>query len=167
MQLTAPVQRALNEQVGKEFYAAYLYLAMSCWFAERNLDGFAKWMRIQAQEERDHAMRILGYLEDRKGHVELGAIAQPKVAWKTPLGVFEAAARHEAQVSSSLKALYERAGKDKDYATQVMLQWFLTEQVEEEKTSTAIVERLRLFGDTPSGLMMLDRQLGERGGEKG
>lgn len=162
MRLTAPVQKALNEQIGKELHAAYLYLAMSCWFAERNLDGFAKWMRIQAQEEREHALRILDYLQDRGGHVDLGAIAKPRVGWKSPLGVFEAAARHEADVSASIKALYERAGREKDHATQVMLQWFLTEQVEEEKTSTAIVERLRLFGDSPSGLLMLDRQLGER-----
>lgn len=163
MRLGGALEKSLNEQVRKEFHAAYLYLAMSAWFAERNLDGFARWMRLQAGEERDHALRIFDYLLDRGGSVALQAIEQPRVSWKTPLQVFEAARKHEVAVSDSIRVLYEQAKKEKDYATEVMLQWFLTEQVEEEKASHAIVERLRLAGDSPSGLLMLDRQLGERG----
>jgi len=164
MQLSSAMQKTLNEQVGKEFNAAHLYLAMSAWFAERNLDGFASWMLAQSREEQGHAMKLFDYILDRGGSVQLQAVAQPKAGWKTPLQVFEAAAAHEAVVSASIVAIYEQAGKARDHATQVMLQWFLTEQVEEEKTSTALVERLRLVGDSPSGLLMLDRQLGERGG---
>ena len=164
MKLSATLQKSLNDQVRKEFHASYLYLAMSAWFAERTLDGFAAWMRAQAREESNHAMRIFDYILDRGGSVVLQAIDQPKPAWKSPLAVFEAAFAHEARVSASIKSLYEQAVKEKDHATGVMLQWFLTEQVEEEKTSSAIVERLRLVGDSASGLLMLDRQLGERGG---
>lgn len=165
MRLSTAMQKSLNDQVRKEFNAAYLYLGMSAWLAERNLDGFAKWMRIQAREEQGHALRILDYLLDRKASVRLETVEQPKRDWKSPLQVFEAAAKHEAAVSAGVQALYEQASREKDYPTQVMLQWFLTEQVEEEKSSTAIVERLRLVGESPPGLLMLDRQMGERTAE--
>jgi ferritin len=165
MRFSNAMQQAMNDQIGREFGAAHLYLAMSAWFAERNYDGFAKWMRIQSREESAHAMKLFDYLLDRGGRVALQAVPQPKAPWKTPLQVFAAAARHEAEVSSSIHQLYEKATREKDYSTQVMLQWFLTEQVEEEKTSAAIVDRLRLIGDSPSGLLLLDRALGERGPE--
>lgn len=162
MKLDAALARALNQQVAKEFNAAHLYLAMSAWFAERNLDGFATWMMRQGDEERSHAMRIYEFLLDRGASVTLEAIAAPKAAWKTPMQVFEAAGKHEAMVSESIVKLYEQARKARDYPTEVMLQWFLTEQVEEEKTSSTLVERLRMVGDSPAGLLMLDRELGAR-----
>lgn len=165
MRLSNGMQKSLNEQVRKEFNAWYLYLAMSAWFGERNFEGFAKWMRLQAGEEQGHAFRIFDYILDRDASVHLAAVDQPKPIWKTPLEVFDAAAKHEAAVSAGIKALYEQAGKEKDYSTQVMLQWFLTEQVEEERTSTAIVERVRLVGESAAGLLMLDRELGARGPE--
>ena len=162
MPMSAALQRAMNDQIQKEFYAHYLYLAMSAWFEERNFEGFAKWMRIQADEERAHAMRIFDFVLDRGGKVRLEAIPEPATKWKTELQVFEDARKHELMVSSSINELYARALAEKDYASQVMLQWFITEQVEEEKTSTALADRLRLVGDSPTGLIILDRQFGER-----
>ncbi|HKP30630.1 MAG TPA: ferritin [Gemmatimonadales bacterium] len=162
MPMSTALQRAMNDQIQKEFYAHYLYLAMSAWFEERNFEGFAKWMRIQADEERNHAMRIFDFVLDRGGKVRLEAIPEPGSKWKTALEVFDAARKHEAMVSSSINDLYSRATAEKDYASQVMLQWFITEQVEEEKTSTSLAERLRLVGDSATGLIILDRQLGER-----
>jgi ferritin len=160
--MSAALQRAMNDQIQKEFYAHYLYLAMSAWFDERNFEGFAKWMRIQADEERNHAMRIFDFVLDRGGQVRLEAIPEPATKWKSALQVFDDARKHEQMVSASINELYSRALAEKDYASQVMLQWFITEQVEEEKTSTALAERLRLVGDSATGLIILDRQLGER-----
>jgi len=165
MAMSAGLQKAMNDQVRKEFAASYLYLAMSAWLAERNFDGFAKWMRIQADEERGHAMRIYDFILDRGGRVALGALEEPKARWKSVLEVFETAKKHEEAVSASINALYARAVTEKDYPSQVMLQWFINEQVEEEKTSSSIVERLRLVGDNASGLLLLDKVMGERGGE--
>lgn len=165
MPMSAALQKAMNDQIRKEFSASYLYLAMAAWCAERNFDGFAKWMRIQADEERSHAMRIYDFLLDRGGHVALGEVAEPAVKWKTVFEVFDAARRHEQMVSSSINALYARGVQEKDYPSQIMLQWFINEQVEEEKTSTAVVERLRLVGESVPGLLLLDRQMGERSRE--
>jgi ferritin len=163
MQLSSPMQKAINDQIRREFASEYVYLAMSAWFAQRTLDGFANWMRIQAGEEHLHAMKLFEYLLDRGGSVALQAMDAPRSKWKTSLEVFEEAKKHEAMVSASIADLYARAVKELDYPTQAMLQWFLTEQVEEEKTSGAIVERVRMAGDNASALLMLDRELGERG----
>jgi ferritin len=159
------MQKAINDQIRKEFASEYVYLAMSGWFAQRTLDGFANWMRVQAGEEHSHAIKLFDYLLDRGGDVVLQPIDAPKVKWKTPLDVFEAARAHESMVSASISDLYARAVQERDYPTQAMLQWFLTEQVEEEKTSGAIVERVKMAGDNSSALLMLDRELGERGPE--
>lgn len=164
MPFSTTMEASLNDQISKEFYAFYLYLAMSAWCAERNFDGFARWMRLQADEERNHAMRIYDFVLDRGGKVTLGPVEQPPVTWKSPLEVFEAARKHEQVVSGSINALYSQALTERDYPSQVMLQWFISEQVEEEKTSAAIVERLRLVGDNSSGLLILDGQLGQRTG---
>lgn len=166
MPMSPALQKAMNEQIRKEFFASYLYLAMGAWFGERNFEGFAKWMRIQADEERGHAMRIYDFVLDRGGRVTLTEIPEPGAKWKSALEVFDAARKHEQMVSASINALYARAVSEKDYPSQVMLQWFINEQVEEEKTSTAIAERLRLVGDSAAGLLILDRGLGERTGAK-
>jgi ferritin len=165
MPLNATLASTLNDQISKEFYASYLYLAMSAWFAERNLDGFAKWMRIQADEERGHGLRLYDFILDRGGRVNLGPIEEPPAKWKSVVEVFEAAKKHEQLVSGSINALYAEAVSEKDYPTQVMLQWFITEQVEEERTSTAIVDRVRLVRDNEAGLLFLDRELGQRVGK--
>jgi ferritin len=119
-------------------------------------------MRVQAQEEASHAMKLFDYLDDRGAVIRLEAIDRPGADWKTVLEVFEAAKQHEARVSAGIQELYELTLREKDYPSQVMLQWFLTEQVEEEKTSTEIVETLRIIGDNSSGLLLYDRELGQR-----
>lgn len=162
MKLSAKVQAAMNEQMRREFVAYYLYLAMSAWFSRRNYPGFAAWMRAQAREEESHALKFFDYVDDRGGEVVLEAIDRPKADWKSVLAVFEAAKAHEARVSQGIHKLYELALVEKDYASQAMLQWFITEQVEEEKTSTQIVETLRIIKDSSSGLLMYDRELGGR-----
>lgn len=163
MRISTSMQRALNEQIRKEFGASYLYLSMAAYFAEKNLNGFARWMRMQAMEEAKHAMRIFDFVEDRGGRVTLEAVDRPPPDYPSALAVFEHARDHEAKVSAGIHALFEMAGSEKDWATQAMLQWFITEQVEEEKTSSEIVDTLRMIGDSASGLYMYDKELGRRG----
>lgn len=162
MRLSKKIQAAMNEQMRREFGAYYLYLAMAAWFSQRNFDGFSRWMRAQAQEEATHAMKFFDYIIDRSGEITLEGIDRPKADWKSVLAVFEAAKAHEARVSEGIHRLYELTLAEKDYASQAMLQWFITEQVEEEKTSTHIVETLRIIGDSASGLLLYDRELGGR-----
>jgi len=163
MQLSAAVQAAMNDQLRKELNAYYLYLSMSAYLGHRNYEGFASWMRAQAGEEQAHAMKILAYIEDRGGRVKLGPLDEPQHEFASPLEAFTVARDHEAKVSASIIALYELALKEKDYASQAMLQWFITEQVEEEKTSTQIVDTLTMIGDNANGLYMFDKELGRRG----
>lgn len=156
------LQDAINDQIKHELYSAYLYLSMSAHFEGVNLPGFARWMRLQSQEESSHAMKLFDFIHERGGRVVLQAIVQPPADFKSPLDVFQQALEHEQKVSGMIHRLYELAGKENDYATQVMLQWFITEQVEEEKTAGDIVEQLKMVGEQPAGVFMLDRQLGAR-----
>jgi ferritin len=162
MKLGPKMQAAMNEQIRREFVAYYLYLAMSAWFARRNFGGFAAWMRAQAREEEAHAMKFFDYIDARGGEISLESIEKPKADWKSVLAVFGAAKGHEAKVSHGIHKLYELALAEKDYASQAMLQWFITEQVEEEQTSSQIVETIRIIGASASGLLMYDRELGSR-----
>jgi ferritin len=157
------VQDAINDQINKELYSAYLYLSMAAHFEAATLPGFAHWMRIQAQEEQGHAMRFFDYLNDRSGRVQLKPIAGPQTEWKTPFEVFNQVLEHEQLVTASIHKLYEVAAKDNDYATQVMLQWFINEQVEEEKSAAQIIEQLKRIDAHESALLILDHELGERG----
>jgi ferritin len=156
------VQDAVNEQIKHELSSAYVYLSMSAHFDAENLPGFAKWMRMQSQEEMNHALRLFDYVNHRGGRVVLQAIEQPPHQFSTPLGIFEHALEHETKVTQLIERLYETAIEHKDYATQVEIQWFITEQVEEEDTATLIVEQLRMAGDNRAALLMMDRQLGAR-----
>lgn len=165
MALSKTVQDALNEQMKQEFYAAYLYLSMSAYCSAGNFEGFAKWLRLQAQEEVGHAMRIYDYLQDRGGRVLLQAIPQPATEFPSIANVFEQARDHERKVTGMINRLYEVVNEEKDYASHPFLEWFLTEQIEEEKQSTQIVESLKLAGEHPGALLMLDRELGARGPE--
>ncbi len=160
--LSKKLQDAINDQIKHELYSAYLYLSMSAHFEAVNQPGFARWMRLQSQEEASHAMKLFDFIHDRGGRVVLQAIAQPPGEFKSPLEVFQQALEHEQKVTGMIHRLYELAGKENDYATQVMLQWFITEQVEEEKTAGDVVEQLRSIGEQPAALFMLDRQLGAR-----
>lgn len=162
--LSKAMQDALNAQIHHEFASAYLYLAMAAHFEAANLPGFARWMRLQAQEEAGHAMKIFDHIHDRGGRATLKAIEQPPSEFTSSLDVFQRALEHERKVSDSIHRLYALAAKENDYASQAMLQWFVTEQVEEEKRATQVVEQLKLVGDAPPALLMLDRQLGAREG---
>jgi ferritin len=165
MQLGKASQDAMNDQIQKEMASAYLYLAMSSYLTAANYDGAASWMRIQAREEVGHALKFITFVEDRGGRVLLKGLAEPPAEFPSVLAVFEAATEHEAIVSASIHRLFELSAKEKDWAAQALLQWFITEQVEEEKTSKRIVDTLRLIGTNTSGLYMFDRELGRRGQE--
>ena len=162
--LSKTMLKALNEQVTHEFYASHLYLSMSAHFESSNLPGFARWMQVQSKEEYEHAMKIYKFIHDRNERVTLEGISKPPAEFKKPLDIMKQALEHEKKVSAMINRLYEMAVKEKDYPTQVMLQWFITEQVEEEKTASDIIELLKQIGDAPAGLIMLDRQLGARAG---
>lgn len=156
------VQDAMNEQIKNELFSAYLYLSMAAYFEARNLGGFAHWMRIQSQEEVEHAMKFFNFINDRGGKVSLMAIEQPKAEWKSALDAFNDAYAHEQLVTSMINNVYEVALKEKDYPAQVMLQWFIDEQVEEEKNASEIVEHLKMIEERGSAMLMLDKQLGKR-----
>jgi len=159
------MQESINEQINKELFSSYLYLSMSAYFEEKNLPGFASWMRIQEGEEREHAMKFYEFLLERNGRVLLKTIEAPATDWESPLDVFKQAAEHEAKVTASINALYELALKEKDYPAQVMLQWFISEQVEEEKNAAEIVAQLELVEARGTAILMLDHRLAKRGGE--
>jgi len=163
MKIGPAIQGAMNDQIHKELESAYGYLAMSAYFSNHNYPGAASWMRIQSREEMGHATKFIDFMEDRGGTVVLRALSAPAAEFASPLAAFEAAVEQEALVSASIYRLYELAAKEKDYAAQALLQWFITEQVEEEKTSRQIVDTLRLIGNNTSGLYMFDRELGRRG----
>ncbi len=160
--LSKEMESALNEQVNNEFYSAYLYLAMAGWFESKNLTGFAHWMRLQFQEEQEHAMRIFGYIGERGGRVKMGAIKAPPEEWDSVLAVFEYTLEHEQDVSASINRLVDLAMKQSDHASNAYLQWFVNEQVEEEASVDAIVQQLRMVGDSGHALFMIDRELGQR-----
>jgi ferritin len=156
------MQDAMNEQINKELFSAYLYLSMAAYFAEKNLPGFANWMRVQAGEEREHAMKFFDFIQETGGRVLLKGIDAPKTDWSSSLEVAEEVAAHEAKVTASIYALYELALQEKDYPSQMMLQWFISEQVEEEKNAGEIVATLKLIEDRGTAVLMLDHQLAKR-----
>ncbi|HEX2182024.1 MAG TPA: ferritin, partial [Rubrobacteraceae bacterium] len=156
------VRDAMGEQIKHELYAAYLYLSMAGSFEVANLTGFAHWMRHQSREELEHAMKFFDFLLDRGEHPDLQAIEAPPYAFRSPLDTFEQALEHEKEVTGRINALYELAVRESDLPAQVMLNWFVTEQVEEEKSATEIVERLRMAGEDSAALLLLDSELGQR-----
>jgi ferritin len=156
------VQDAISDQIKHEAESAYLYLAMSAHFEAANLPGFASWMRAQAQEELGHAIRLFDYVLHRGGRVELQAIGKPPAKFGSPLSIFEKVLNHEKDVTALIRKLNETAIATNDYATQIALQWFITEQVEEERSSTTAVEQLRMAGDDSAALLILDRQFAAR-----
>jgi len=159
------LQKAMNDQVRLEFESAYAYLSMAAWMEDQNYPGFAAWLRQQAREEATHAMKIFDHLIDRGCRVALQPVAGPRADFASPLQVFEQAKKHEQSVTKSISELYGIASTDRDYASQVFLEWFITEQVEEEKNSSQILESLRRVGENQAALVMLDRELGQRAPE--
>ena len=156
------MQDAMNEQINKELFSSYLYLSMAAWFEDKNLPGFANWMRLQADEEREHAMKFYEFILERGGKVQLKAIDAPKTDWSSTLEAVEEVAAHEGKVSASIHALYELALKEKDYPAQVMLQWFITEQVEEEKNAAELVANMKMIEAHETAVLMLDHRLSKR-----
>ena len=160
--ISKKMEDALNKQVNAELYSAYLYLSMAACFESMNLPGFANWMRVQTQEETTHAMKIYDYICERGGRVMLKAIEAPPANWKSPLAAFEAALKHEQKVTGLINNLVNLAVAGKDHATQIFLQWFVSEQVEEEKSADEIVQKLNLTKNMPGALYMLDKEMGQR-----
>ena len=160
--LSKAMQDAINEQIKNELYSAYLYLAMSNHFEEKNLNGFANWLRVQFEEEQEHALKFLDYVHDRGGQVVLKAIDQPPSSFGTNLEVFQQVLEHEKKVTSLIHKLYELALKENDYPTQIMLQWFIDEQVEEEKNASEIIAKLEMIEAHGTAVLMLDHDLGKR-----
>jgi ferritin len=156
------IQKAFNDQINAELYSAYLYLSMAAYFQGMNLLGFANWMRCQSQEELLHAMKFYNFIHDRNGEVQLAAIQGPPTEWKSPLNAFEEAYKHEQKVSSLINNLVDLAIQEKDHAANSFLQWFVTEQVEEESSADGVVQQLKLAGDHGSGIFLLDRELAAR-----
>jgi ferritin len=160
--ISKTIEAALNRQINREFYSAYLYLAMSAYFENTSLKGFAKWMRVQAKEERMHGEKIYDYVIARGGTVTLEAIEAPKGKWTSAGKVFEEVCAHEQKVTGMIHALVDLATKEKDHATFEMLQWFVKEQVEEEQNAAEILSQIKMVGDVIGHLFYLDHHLAKR-----
>jgi len=154
---------AINAQIQAELYSAYLYLSMSADCESKNLKGFASWLKIQYQEETSHAMKLMAYLQERGGSVELRTIDAPPTTFKSHMEIFEQVLAHEKHVTALINTLYEQAIDTKDFAAQIFLQWFINEQVEEEANASSILERIKMLGDKGSAILYLDKELGKRG----
>ena len=160
--LSEKVLTAINEQINHELFSAYLYLSMSAYFEASSLPGFAKWTRMQAQEETEHALKFFDYIADRGGRIELQAIDKPQKEWGSALEAFKAVLGHEQKVTSLINKLYATAVAEKDYATEVLLHWFISEQVEEEKNATAIVDQLQMMEEHKAAIINIDHHVGKR-----
>jgi ferritin len=156
------MQKELNGQLNAELYSSYLYLSMNAYFKSVNLDGFANWMYYQAQEELEHSMKFYDFIIQRGGKVVLAQIEAPPTEWDSPLAVFEATLAHEQKVTGLINDLVEIALEEHDHATNIFLQWFVSEQVEEEESVSGVLEQLKLMGDAKGGLFMIDRELAKR-----
>lgn len=162
MKLEDKMVKALNEQINKEIFSAYLYFSMAAYFDSLNLDGFAKWMKVQSKEELSHAQKIYDYIYDKDGTVELDKIDKPTKSWDSPLSAFKEAYNHELTVTRSIDDLVDLAKEIHDHATENFLQWFVAEQIEEEANTKKIVDTLEMIGDNKTALFMFNGQLGSR-----
>jgi ferritin len=162
MMFSKKLENAINKQINAELWSAYLYLSMSAYFESINLSGFANWMRVQAQEEVNHAMKFYNHIIERRGRVLVSAIAATPTTWKSPLSTFDEAFKHEQKVTGMIENLANIAAAEKDYATTSMLNWFHDEQVEEELSTDTIVQKLKMIEKSTGGLFMLDRELAKR-----
>jgi ferritin len=160
--ISKKMQAALNEQVNKEFFSAYLYLAIAAYCSSIGLPGFAKWMRMQYEEEILHVTKMYDYILSQGGSVHLKAIEEPAKEYGTPLEIFEHTLKHEQFVTQLIHGLMGLAVDERDYATQAFLQWYVTEQVEEEANVNDVLAPLRMVGNDKGGLMMIDQQLSRR-----
>ncbi|MFP4118884.1 MAG: ferritin [Candidatus Woesearchaeota archaeon] len=162
MKLSDHVQNELNEQVNRELFSGYLYLSLATWFDNQGLNGFSHWMKRQALEEKDHGMKIYEYIYDREGCVSLRQIDEPPRSWEQIKDAINAAYLHEQYITREIYRIMDQARNEKDFGTVTFLQWFVTEQVEEEKSVKEILDRLELIGDNKQGLVMIDKELAQR-----
>jgi ferritin len=160
--ISQSLQDALNDQVAFEYYSAHIYLSMSAYLEDIDLPGFANWMRIQYQEEVAHAEKIFDYVIERDGRAIATNWDAPQTEWTSVLNAFEDAYHHEQTVTGRFNGLMDKAITEKDHATQIFLQWFVNEQVEEESAVKLIIQQLKLLGDSKSGLFQMDRELAQR-----
>ena len=160
--LSDEMEQALNEQINAEFYSSYLYLSMSAYFESKGLPGFAKWMQAQTQEEWFHGMKMYDFVNERGGRITLKAIDKPQATWDSTLAVFENVLAHEQKVTGLINDLVNLALDERDHATNIFLQWFVSEQVEEEASAGAVLDKLKLIGNDPNGLFVLDSEMGQR-----
>lgn len=160
--LTKKLQDALNEQMKNEFFSAYLYMAMAGYFQSEDLPGFANWMRVQALEEMTHGERFFNHICNVSGRTDLLPIDGPKNDFKSPLDAFEYGLKHERFVTESIGKLMDLARKEKDHAAEIMLNWFVTEQVEEEANFSLIIRKLKRVEGDGRGLLLIDQELGQR-----
>ncbi len=160
--LNKKIHDAMNDQIQRELESAYIYLSMAAYFDSINLPGFAQWMKMQFQEEQAHAFKFYDFVYDRGVQVILQALGQPPVEFQSPLDAFEKTLAHEQKITGHINDLYALAVEEKDYPSQILLQWFVGEQVEEEKSAGDILDMLKRIGDSYHALIMLDRELGQR-----
>ncbi|MDP2324231.1 MAG: ferritin [Gammaproteobacteria bacterium] len=160
--ISQAMQDAFNKQVNEELYSAYVYASMANYFEHVSLKGFAHWMRMQSEEELGHARRIVTFMNDRGGRVKLDAIQAPPPEWASPQAAFEDAYKHECHISGCINNLSTMAINEKDHASHAFLEWFVTEQVEEESNADEIVQQFKLMDGAPGGLFMMDRELAQR-----
>ncbi|MFQ5704942.1 MAG: ferritin [Gemmatimonadales bacterium] len=156
------VESALNDQIRLEFESAYLYLSMAAYFESQNLPGFAHWMRVQHREELEHAMKLFDFLLASGGRVQLRGLKEPAHDFGSPVAVMEQTLGHEQSITAAITTLYELTLQEKDYPSQLVLQWFISEQAEEEKSVSDIIAQLAMVGDNKPAMLMMDRQLGSR-----
>ena len=157
--MTEEMQAALNKQINEELFSAYIYASMSSYFEDMNLKGFASWMNKHAEEEVDHAKRIVKYLHDRNARVVYTTISAPKTAWEDPTAVLKDAYDHECKISECINKLSSLAVEQSDHATHAFLEWFVTEQVEEEALVNGVLQQLKLAQGAPAALFLLDNEL--------
>ncbi|MFH1138748.1 MAG: ferritin [Pseudomonadota bacterium] len=160
--LSEKMQDALNRQINAELYSAYLYASMAAWFQSVGLRGCAGWMSVQTREETFHAMKFFNFVQERNGVVKLTALDAPPAAWESPLAAFKDAYQHELKVTGLINSLVDLALAESDHASNIFLQWFVTEQVEEEASVDEVVQQLKLVGEAGPGLFMIDKDLGAR-----
>lgn len=156
------LETAINKQINAELWSAYLYLSMSAHFGHEGLPGFANWFKVQFHEEQDHAQKLMNYLVAKGNIVELMPIERVDTSWKSVLSAFEETLKHERVVTSLINDLVALARGENDYATENMLQWFVSEQVEEEETAQSMIDSLKLIGNNGFGIYTMDKELGQR-----
>ncbi len=162
--ISKTMEKAINEQINKELFSSYFYFAMASYFESENLDGMASFMKAQAQEEVGHAMKFYSYVNERGGRVILEAIEKPASDFDGPMDIFEQSLKHEKYITGSINSLVDLAIKENDHATKTFLDWFVTEQVEEEDSMDKIVNKLKMVGNAGHAMLMIDAQLGARAG---